>query len=333
MNRIIYLAVCVLLAGCASGKIKQLQAKSDRCELNSGELRKKIHDGADQTTALQSQIKDFEGQVADLDGKLTAQQERITSLSKSNQDLRSAIAAHTGELSGKVAEVVKEKDDIARSLDTIKKEKIAADRAKANLKSMRDRLAAELSTAQARLDELTAAASAEKADHEKILAARNLRQAKAHEDMGSLADAVLKEIQDEQAKIEQDGESIALTLREPLLFKPQQAKLTEGGVALLDRLGRALQALSPRAVRVEGHSDNSTIKWELFGSFTSHWDLSAARATTVARYLHEHAGLDPRHLTASGFGEFHPIKGNDTPEGRSANQRVVLVVAPAGTTP
>ncbi|MCX5797039.1 MAG: OmpA family protein [Elusimicrobia bacterium] len=334
MKRISWvLVVPLLLAGCASGKLKLLQAKFDRCELSSGELRKQVHEGEDKVAALQSQIKGLEDQAADLDGKLTAQQERVDSLSKSNQDLRSTIKSSTGQLSGKVAELVKEKDDISRSLDTVKNEKIASDRAKANLKSARDRLAAELAAAKVRLDELAAAAAADKAEKDKAQAARGARQAKAHEDLGALADAVLKEMQGDQVRIAQDGDSVVLTLQEPLLFKPQQAKLTEGGVALLDRLGRTLQSLSPRAIRVEGHSDNSTIKWELFGSFTSHWDLSSARATAVARYLHEHAGLEARRLTAAGFGEFHPIQGNDTPEGREANRRVVLVIDPAGTTP
>jgi chemotaxis protein MotB len=325
---LIAVAVLPLLAGCASGKLKQLQAKYNRCELDSADLRKQVHEDGDKAAALESKIKDLEGQVADLDGKLKAQQERIDSLTKSNQDLRSTIDANTGELSGKVAEVVKEKDDIARELDAAKKEKISSDRLRANLKSARDRLAAELSATKAKVDELTAAAAAEKADKDKAAADRSMRLAKVHEAMGTLADTVLKEIQDEQAKIEQDGESVVLTLQEPLLFKPQQAKLTDGGVALLDRLGRALQAMTPHAVRVEGHSDNSDIKWELFGSFTSHWELSAARATAVARYLHEHAGLDPRHLTASGFGEFRPVQGNDTPEGRTANRRLVMIVEP-----
>jgi chemotaxis protein MotB len=330
MKKISAIAVlALLLCGCASGKIKRLQAKSDLCELNSGELGKQVHECGDKVAALQGQLKDLEGQVSDLDAKLKTQQERIDSLTKSNQDLHAAAAADTGELSGKVAEVVKEKDDLSRSLDTVKKEKIASDRAKANLKTARDRLAAELSAAKARLEELSAAAAAEKADKDKAVAVHNQRLANAHEQMGTLADAVLKEIQDEQAAIEQDGQSVVLTLQEPLLFKPQQAKLTDDGVALLDRLGRALQALNPGAVRVEGHSDNSTIKWELFGSFTGHWELSAARAAAVARYLHEHAGLDPRHLTASGFGEFRPVQGNDTAEGRQANRRVVLVVETA----
>ena len=326
-------ALGVLLTGCAGGKLKGLQAKLDLCELNSGELRKLAHEGEDKAAALQAQVKDLEGQGADLDGKFKAQQERIDSLNKSNQQLRSAIDSDKGELSGKIAEVVKEKDELARSLDAVKKDKIAAQRERANMRTARDRLSNELNFLRPQLEGLAAAVGVAKADKEKSMAAHSLRQSKAHEDMGSLADAVLKEIQDEQAKIEQDNESVVLTLQEPLLFKPQQAKLTDSGVALLDRLGRALQLLNPRAVRVEGHSDNSAIKWELFGSFTSHWDLSAARATAVARYLHEHAGLDPRHLTASGFGEFRPVKGNDTPEGREANRRMVLIVEPAGSNP
>ena len=143
---------------------------------------------------------------------------------------------------------------------------------------------------------------------------------------GNLADALLDAIKDSLARIEQNGESISITLQEPALFKPQQDKLNDAGLALLDRLGRALQALGPRAIRVEGHSDNAQIK-QLFGGFSSHWELSAAQAVAVSRYLHEHAGLDPRRITALGFGEFRPIKGNDTAEGREANRRLVLTVS------
>ena len=95
----------------------------------------------------------------------------------------------------------------------------------------------------------------------------------------------------------------------------------------MDRLSRSLQALGSRGVRVEAHSDNAPIKAGLFGGFSSHWDLSSARAAAVARFLQER-GLDPRRLTAAGFGEFRPAAGNDTPEGREANKRLVLVVEP-----
>ncbi|MBI5239463.1 MAG: OmpA family protein [Elusimicrobia bacterium] len=327
------LLIPVLLAGCAGGKLKTLQAKADLCELNADELRQQVRGGADLAETLQSRIKELEGQGADLDSRLKAQQERIESLDKSNQQLRSAIEADKGELSGQIAAVVKEKDDLARALDTAKKDKTAAQRERANMRAARDKLANELSFLRPELEALKAQAAAAKAEKEKALSERSVRLAKAHEDLGVLADTVLKELQSEKAKLEQEGERVELTLQESLLFKPQQAKPTDEGLALLDRVGRSLQSLTPRAVRVEGHSDNSAIKWELFGSFTSHWDLALARATAVARYLHEHSGLDPRKLTASSFGEFRPIKGNDTPEGREANRRVVLVVEPAGSQP
>jgi chemotaxis protein MotB len=327
------LLIPVLLAGCAGGKLKTLQAKTDLCELNAGELRAQVREEEDKAAALQSRIKELEGQGADLDSRLKAQQERIDSLGKSNEQLRAAIKADTGELSGRIAEVVKEKDGLARSLDMVRKEKTAAQRERANMRASRDKLANELSFLRPQLEALAAQAAAAKAEKEKVLSERSVRLLKAHEDLGALADAVLKELQSEKAKLEQEGEDVELTLQESLLFKPQQAKLTEDATALLDRLGRSLQSLSPRAVRIEGHSDNSAIKWELFGSFTSHWDLALARATAVARYLHEHSGLDPRRLSAASYGEFRPLKGNDTPEGRAANRRVVIVVEPAGSHP
>jgi chemotaxis protein MotB len=327
---VVALAGCV---GCAGNKIKQQQARIDKCETGAGVLRGQVRDCEGKVAALQVQVKELDGQISDLDAKLKAQQERIDSLTASNEELNSAVEAKSGALSGKLAGVIKEKDELAKRLDAMQKDKISADRTRFKLKASLDKLSADLAATKAKLDELTAAAAAAQADKDKAQAQRSARLAKVHEDMNSLADAVLKEVQAEKAKIVQDGESISLTIQEPLLFKSQQTKITDDGVALLDRVGRALQALGPRAIRVEGHSDNSTIKWELFGSFTSHWDLSAARATAVARYLHEHAGLDPRQLTAAGFGEFRPVVGNDTPEGREANRRVVLVVSPVAPAP
>ena len=90
-----------------------------------------------------------------------------------------------------------------------------------------------------------------------------------------------------------------------------------------------MKALPAKSYHVEAHSDNSAFKKGLLGGYAGHWELTAARATAVARWLHEHAGLDPARLSAAGFGEFRPAKPNDTPEGRAANRRVALVVSPA----
>lgn len=59
--------------------------------------------------------------------------------------------------------------------------------------------------------------------------------------------------------------------------------------------------------------------------FSSNWDLSTARATATIRLLIRYK-LRPERMAAAGYAEFHPIAGNDTPEGRANNRRVDIVV-------
>ena len=75
-----------------------------------------------------------------------------------------------------------------------------------------------------------------------------------------------------------------------------------------------------------GHTDNVPIRASARGRFPSNWELSTARATAAVRFLGEKAGVDPRRLGAVGYGEFHPIADNATPDGRAKNRRIALVV-------
>ncbi len=76
------------------------------------------------------------------------------------------------------------------------------------------------------------------------------------------------------------------------------------------------------SVRIEGHTDDrpiSTLR------FKSNWELSAARAVSVLRLFREE-GIAADRLAAAGRGEFLPVESNETPEGRAANRRVVVVI-------
>ena len=304
----------LLLTGCSGAQIKELQ------QLNTALGKQVVLKDKDIET-LQARKADLEGQSSDLEAKLKAAQARIDELAKSNKDLSESMQAGQGELSGKITRLVAEKDESSRRLNEVQKEKIASDRARAGLLVRREKMAAELAAARQEIDDLRAGDKKRQDD-------RSARLAKTHEELGLVADAVLKSIQLDKASITQDSDMIVLSLQESLLFESQQAKISETGAGLLDRLGGALHALPARTIRVQGHSDNAAIKWVLFGRFTSHWDLSAARATAVARYFHEHSGLDPRFLVSEGYGEFRPIKPNDTAEGRASNRRIVLVIEP-----
>lgn len=78
-------------------------------------------------------------------------------------------------------------------------------------------------------------------------------------------------------------------------------------------------------VTVEGHTDNVPVKNT---KFASNWELSTARASTVIALLIEKGDIPPTRVSAAGYGEFKPVAGNDTVDGRARNRRVDIVVAP-----
>ncbi len=62
-------------------------------------------------------------------------------------------------------------------------------------------------------------------------------------------------------------------------------------------------------------------------TYPTNWELSAARAIHVTRYLQEQ-GIAPEILSAAAYGEYRPVAGNDTPEGRAKNRRIEIILTP-----
>jgi chemotaxis protein MotB len=117
---------------------------------------------------------------------------------------------------------------------------------------------------------------------------------------------------------------LEIEINSAVLFPTASADLTETAKPIVERLGQILGPTDSR-IQVEGHTDNVPI---VTPEFPSNWELSAGRAATVVR-LFAAAGVDPHRMAALGFGEYQPATGNDTPEGRAANRRVVVVVTAA----
>ena len=84
-----------------------------------------------------------------------------------------------------------------------------------------------------------------------------------------------------------------------------------------------LLAESKYNIRIEGHTDNVRIHNT---QYSSNWELSTARSTEMIRLLVVSYGFDPERLSASGYGEYHPVASNRTEDGRALNRRVDLVV-------
>ncbi len=113
---------------------------------------------------------------------------------------------------------------------------------------------------------------------------------------------------------------LTISLREAKFFDSGSAELRPPALPVLDRIAAAL----PEAgLRVEGHTDDVPIHTP---QYASNWELSSARASSVARLLLKHANVHAAGMSVSGYAEFHPVAENATEEGRARNRRVDIVV-------
>jgi chemotaxis protein MotB len=115
---------------------------------------------------------------------------------------------------------------------------------------------------------------------------------------------------------------IHLTLDDKLLFTTGSARLTAGGTALLEKVGRIIKPLN-RTIRVEGHTDNRPIAT---ADYPSNWELSTARAISVVKFLIDAAGISPRLMAAAGYGDSKPRAPNDSEVNMAKNRRVEIIL-------
>ncbi|MEN6319039.1 MAG: OmpA family protein [Syntrophaceae bacterium] len=120
---------------------------------------------------------------------------------------------------------------------------------------------------------------------------------------------------------------LTMDVVDKILFASGQSEVKKEGLAILQRVVEILKNVKDKSIRIEGHTDNIKIKGRLAKQYPSNWELSAARAINVTKYLQQQ-GLDPTLLSATAFGEYKPIANNDTPEGRAKNRRIAIILLP-----
>ena len=125
----------------------------------------------------------------------------------------------------------------------------------------------------------------------------------------------------ERIDVQHLSNSLRLDIADSILFAPARTSLTEDGVKLLAELAATLKAM-PWSLSVEGHTDNVPIKTP---RFPSNWELSTARASSVARELINN-GVPADRIRAIGYADTQPRASNDTAEGRNRNRRVTFVL-------
>ncbi len=126
----------------------------------------------------------------------------------------------------------------------------------------------------------------------------------------------------EEIQTEKTERGLVVHIMESALFKEGSASLEPRAIAVLDLIGNSLKGL-PNHIRIEGHTDNRPISTS---TYPSNWELSSARATEVVRYFTDNLAIQPSRISALGYGEFRPIRPNNSIENRAANRRVDIVI-------
>jgi len=134
---------------------------------------------------------------------------------------------------------------------------------------------------------------------------------------------LVKDNIDPNALIAGDTRTILFQIPSSDLFKPGGATLAEGaGKLILETIEEEMRD-GVKQVIIDGHTDNVPTKTAIY---PSNWELSAARASSVARFIIKKMRFNAKFLVVSGYGEYRPMKPNTTDDNRASNRRVEIKV-------
>lgn len=117
--------------------------------------------------------------------------------------------------------------------------------------------------------------------------------------------------------------AITISLENAILFRTGSARISPDGLLVLNGIASKILNRVSNPVRIEGHTDNDPIHTK---KYPSNWELSMARAVNVLKYLIKKCNVQPKRLSAVGYGATKPLFTNDTDAHKSLNRRVEIVI-------
>ncbi len=309
----LYIALIVIGLGLVVGPAFGLRMRSDAVKYKhlNNEKEQKI-------TELEASMGEMKRMLRKVkqgrDQTLAQQQKRVAEMSKAHQGLRTrneTLLLDMNEAKKETQELLTGKAQLSGQLELVSAEVQDLAKAKAQISGQLESISAEAK-------ELAKA----KKDREEAL--RNQQK---------LIDSLKKEIDTGQVKIARLAGLTTVRLEDKILFGSSQASIKESGLGILKKVGEALQQIKDKHIQVQGHTDSRPIRWDLQGRYPTNWELSAARAATIVRYLIDEIGIDPARLSAAGYAFHQPLASNDAPDGQQQNRRVEFALLPLRAAP
>lgn len=288
--------------------------------------------------------KKYDEQVALADKYLAEKNDCNSKLKEANatiEDLNRQIASLTAEIQ-KLKDSNSSLEEKNKKLTTLKNESDAlCERVRQQLDALTNSTAAEKDKLLKQLAEKEKDLLAKAADLDKLARELNERDAKVRELENLIArkdsavqalkqkmlDALKGFNSSELTVYEKDGK-VYVALSDKLLFATGSYAVEPKGKDALKKIAEVLNKQIDISITVEGHTDNKPYVGNTSGPINSNWDLSVMRASSVTKILTTENKVEAKRVTPAGRGEFFPVETNDTPEGRSKNRRIDIVLTP-----
>lgn len=292
----------LILSSCVSSKVhKELQSQYDSLESRNQKLQNDLRETRSKSekdlTSLQQEYNRMKAERDQLQTALKTSETNLESLTTSYDALAANSSSAIAENSKRNRELLAELEEKGKALraEQLRLEKLQKD----------------LAARSSRVDEL-----------EGLIAAKDAK-------MNALKTAVSNALTNFEGKgltVEQRDGKVYVSMENKLLFNSGSWAVNTEGRRAVQQLGQVLAQNPDIAVLIEGHTDN--VPYGGTGQLTDNWDLSTKRATSIVQILRENSGIDPSNLTAAGRGEYAPIAGNESAEGKAKNRRIEVILTP-----
>jgi chemotaxis protein MotB len=244
-------------------------------------------------------------------------------------------ARNLQELQQKYSDLISENKSRTEKLDcdvaglSKDKETLTAENKKLNdiLKAKSDELSKELADVRQRSSDLESENAHLKEDTANLQKAKADEAQKTSRTYEEMLEKMKNEISQGQVTISELKGKLTVNLVDAILFDSGKSEVKPAGLVVLQKVIDILKTVKDKAIRIEGHTDNVQISGSLSKKYSNNWELSSARAINVTRYLQQQ-GIDPAVLSAVAYGEYHPVAGNNSDEGKAKNRRIEIILVP-----
>lgn len=240
-----------------------------------------------------------------------------------------ALKAEHEKLQGEAALLLRDKQGLQKDKEALLKDKADLEKI---LKAKSDTLSQNINELRQKIAGLETDNSTLEAANRKMKDdITNLQKVKEEKvkEVSSTYEQLLQNMKSEiaqgQVTISELKGKLTVNMEAAILFDSGKADVKQDGLEILYKMVETLKGVKDKAIRIEGHTDNIQITGALTRQFPTNWELSAARAINVTKYLQQQ-GLDPANLSAAAFAEYKPVADNSAKEGRAKNRRIEITL-------